>query len=84
MQALAVYQVGKPLVIEEMFPFKCSIEELDTFVAGPRTLANGWLGFYWGSPKTPRPGNELLDVLTRDWSDYFRRKTAAMTHTDGR
>jgi hypothetical protein len=27
--ALAVYEVGKPLVVEEMFPLSCGIEELE-------------------------------------------------------
>ena len=37
--AMAVYDIGKPLVIEETFPLSCSIGEMDDFLkrAKPRT-----------------------------------------------
>lgn len=47
--ALAVYEVGKPLVIEEMFPLKCSVQEMQTFIARSRAHADGWISFYWGA-----------------------------------
>ena len=46
--ALAVYEVGKPLLIEEMFPLSCSIEQLQAFIDGSRNMADGWVSFYWG------------------------------------
>jgi hypothetical protein len=46
--ALAVYDIGKPIVVEEMFPLSCSVDELERFVGASRKLAAGWLGFYWG------------------------------------
>ena len=46
--ALAVYRVGKPLVIEEMFPLSCAIPEMDQFIDGSKRLAHGWISFYWG------------------------------------
>ena len=34
LRALAVYNIGKPLVIAEMFPMSCSFEEMDQFIEG--------------------------------------------------
>jgi hypothetical protein len=48
LKALAVYDVGKPLVIEEMFPLKCGLPELARFVTQSAKTADGWTGFYWG------------------------------------
>lgn len=75
--ALAVYDLGKPLVVEEMFPLKCSTEELDAFVEGSRGIAEGWMGFYWGTRLDESAGKtaNLADAITRDWLQYFRSKT---------
>jgi len=75
--ALAVYDVGKPLVIEEMFPLRCSVEELDAFIDGSRPIADGYLGFYWGKTidqyrQTP---SDLPAALTAAWLEYFQTKT---------
>ena len=48
LKALAVYDIGKPLVIEEMFPLSCSLEEMDEFIQKSRSRAEGWISFYWG------------------------------------
>jgi hypothetical protein len=79
--ALAVYDIGKPLVIEEMFPLKCSAEELGTFIDGSRKIAAGWLGFYWGkTPEEYRRSRELSDALTLSWLETFRKKANAIKH----
>ncbi len=73
--ALAVYSVGKPLVIEEMFPLKCSAEELGTFIDGSRQIATGWIGFYWGkTPEEYRRSNTISDALTLSWLELFQKK----------
>jgi hypothetical protein len=86
--ALAVYDVGKPIVIQEMFPLYCSIAELDQFIDGSRPLAAGWLGFYWGKTLAEyrRAKRSLADAIMLDWLEYFVRKTPAMlgpTKTQG-
>ncbi|OAI45922.1 hypothetical protein AYO44_12250 [Planctomycetaceae bacterium SCGC AG-212-F19] len=48
LKTLAGFSVGKPVVIEETFPLKCSLAELDQFIEGSRKHATGWIGFYWG------------------------------------
>jgi hypothetical protein len=77
--ALAVYDIGKPLVIEEMFPLKCNAEELGTFIDGSRKSAAGWIGFYWGkTPEEYRRSNTISDGLTLSWLELFQKKTAAI------
>ncbi|MBN1508160.1 MAG: cellulase family glycosylhydrolase [Sedimentisphaerales bacterium] len=77
--ALAAYDIGKPLVIEEMFPLKCSKEELSAFIDGSRGLADGWIGFYWGKTLDEYRGSkELSDALTAGWLELFRSKTATI------
>lgn len=77
LKALAVYQVGKPLVIEEMFPLNCSVADLDQFVNGSKRIASGWLGFYWGKTIAEYQAQKgsATDAVTLDWLEYFRKKT---------
>jgi Cellulase (glycosyl hydrolase family 5) len=46
--AMAVYDIGKPLVIEETFPLACTIEEMDDFLKRSKPRAEGYISFYWG------------------------------------
>ncbi|MCB1076575.1 MAG: cellulase family glycosylhydrolase [Verrucomicrobiae bacterium] len=46
--ALSVYDIGKPMVIEETFPLGCSQEELIDFLKRSRDIAEGVVSFYWG------------------------------------
>jgi hypothetical protein len=77
LKALAVYDVGKPIVIEEMFPLSCPVGDLDQFIDGSKPLAVGWLGFYWGKTIAEYQQNtgSIADALTLDWLQYFVRKT---------
>jgi hypothetical protein len=73
--ALAAYDSGKPLVIEETFPLSCSIEELDAFIDGARKVADGWIGFYWGkTPEECRRSNTIPDALMLGWLEFFRKQ----------
>jgi hypothetical protein len=77
MKALAVYDIGKPIVIEEMFPLSCSIAELDQFIDGSSSMAAGWIGFYWGKTiaEYKREKRTIADSMALDWLEYFVRKT---------
>jgi hypothetical protein len=75
--ALSAYDIGKPLVIEEMFPLKCGIEELAAFIDKSRGFTDGYIGFYWG--KTIDQYNEKSDIpsaLTKSWLKYFAQARA--------
>jgi len=45
-KALRAYEVGKPLLVEEMFPLKCSEAELVEFVRASAAHTDGWISFY--------------------------------------
>lgn len=78
--ALKAYDIGKPLVIEEMFPLECGLEELDAFIEGSRKIADGWLGFYWGKTieeyRQSKP--DIAGAITLGWLEYFRKKSSAI------
>jgi hypothetical protein len=70
--ALSAYAIGKPLVIEEMFPLHCNMKELAVFIDASRKYVDGYIGFYWG--KTIDQYNEKSDLpsaLTKSWLKYF-------------
>ena len=71
--ALKVYEVGKPLVVEEIFPLKCSQEEVVTFIDGSRPLADGWISFYWGkSIEQYEQSDDLKSEIIGSWLRWFR------------
>ncbi|HVR36407.1 MAG TPA: cellulase family glycosylhydrolase, partial [Methylomirabilota bacterium] len=43
LEALAVYDIGKPLVIEEMFPLHCGLDEMDEFIRKSADRVEGWI-----------------------------------------
>jgi hypothetical protein len=75
--ALAVYDIGKPMVIEEMFPLNCSIVQLDQFIDGSKPLAVGWISFYWGKTilEYKSSKSSIAAALMLEWLEYFVRKT---------
>jgi hypothetical protein len=48
LHALRVYDIGKPLVIEEIFPLACTPEEAGEFIRASQPFVDGYLSFYWG------------------------------------
>jgi len=74
--AIAVYDVGKPLVVEEMFPLKCGKDEMNDFIDASRTRVDGYISFYWG--KTPgdygREKTGIKDAIIKEWLESFRDK----------
>jgi hypothetical protein len=68
--------VGKPVVIEEIFPLKCGAEELGRFIDQSRKHATGWIGFYWGkTPEEIRPAKTIPEAMTLSWLELFQEKT---------
>jgi hypothetical protein len=74
--ALKVYDIGKPLVIEETFPLYCGQEEFGVFVDESLDIVDGYVGFYWGKTieEYSAPNASIADSITRDWLKYFRTK----------
>jgi hypothetical protein len=72
--ALATYDIGKPLVVEEIFPMKCSVEVLDEFIDRGGERVDGWISHYFGhTPEEHRagkgPAGELSAAFFRYWSE---------------
>ena len=75
METLKGFSVKKPVVIEEMFPLKCSAEELGGFIDRSKAVASGWIGFYWGkTPEEYAQSKTIADAITLSWLELFREK----------
>ena len=75
-KALKAYEVGKPLIIEEMFPLKCGIDELAEFVNQSAAHADGWVSFYWGTSADElraKSNPTLGEAITASWLDEFKK-----------
>jgi Cellulase (glycosyl hydrolase family 5) len=73
------FAIGKPVVIEEMFPLKCTADELGTFIDRSKEHASGWIGFYWGkTPDEYRQGKTIGDAIVLSWLELFQARAKAM------
>jgi len=77
LRALAVYDVGKPLVVEETSPLWCGQEDFERFFDGSRAIADGWLGFYWGTAidEYARRKDDVAAGIMKEWLEFFCTKT---------
>jgi len=79
-QALKVYDLGKPLLVEELFPLRCSIHEALRFVENTSGFADGYLSFYWG--KTPSEYSKERTIqagIIGRWISAFSARMQAKT-----
>ena len=75
LDTLSGFAVGKPVVIEETFPLKCSLDEFADFVERSRTHAAGHIGFYWGrSADECRQAGTIADAMMLGWLEFFKRQ----------
>lgn len=80
LKALSGFAVGKPVVIEEMYPLKCSMHGLEQFINGSKKYAAGWVGFYWGtSPAELEKSTTFTDMIQLGWLKFFQQKAKQMT-----
>ncbi len=67
------FDVGKPIVIEEIFPLYCGAAELRTFIERSREHAHGWIGFYWGkTPEELLASGTIGDAMMFGWLELFQ------------
>jgi hypothetical protein len=79
LRTLSGFAVGKPVVIEETFPLKCSMPEFEEFIDRSGRHACGWLGFFWGqTPGELRGTKKVGDALLLGWLEFFERKGKAL------
>jgi hypothetical protein len=77
-ETLTGFAVGKPVLIEETFPLRCTLREFEQFIEQSRGHAAGWIGFYWGeSPDDLRRSKTIRDGLVLGWLEYFEKRSAA-------
>ncbi|MFI4913284.1 MAG: cellulase family glycosylhydrolase [Sedimentisphaeraceae bacterium JB056] len=75
--ALKVYDIGKPLVVEEMFGLKCGIDQIDEFIDRSSEVCDGWISFYWGQSFEEYKSNEnktISAAVINGWLGYFKEK----------
>ena len=74
METLKLFDVGKPLVIEEVFPLNASEKELGAFIEQSRSIADGWIGFYWGQTvEQLRDDPDIVDKVMLSWLELFQK-----------
>jgi len=73
------FSVGKPLVVEEIFPMKCTTKDLGDFMQ-KSTFVTGWIGFYWGQTieELDKTG-EMKDAMIAAWLRFFRDNAPTKT-----
>lgn len=72
LDTLKGFAAGKPVVIEEIFPLHCSMDEFRCFFKESASIAAGWIGFYWGMTiEECRKSAELKDKFVLDWLEFF-------------
>ncbi len=70
--ALRVYEVGKPLVIEEIFPLDAGIEKTGQFIEKSRPFVDGYISFYWGKTiEQNRKKGDLNGTIMAEWLERF-------------
>jgi len=76
LMALAVYEVGKPLMIEETSPLWCGREDFKRFIDGSREIADGYIGFYWGTTidEYARREGDIAASIMKEWLEFFNAK----------
>ena len=73
LETLRGFDVGKPVVIEEIFPLSCSPGELREFIEKSRPHAAGWIGFYWGqTPEELAREKTVAAALTGQCLELFQ------------
>lgn len=74
------FAVGKPVVIEETFPLKCSQPEFERFMKDSEKTASGWIGFFWGkTPEEYRQSRTIGDAMMLNWLEFFQRKAKTLS-----
>lgn len=78
--ALKVYDIGKPLVIEEIFPLKAGLEETDQFIQQSRSYVDGYISFYWGETiDENKAKGDIGGAIMAQWLEYFQKQAPIMT-----
>lgn len=73
LETLKGFNVGKPVIIEEYFPLKCSLEEAEQFIRDSRGHTHGWISFYWGKTiAESKASSKFADQIIAAWLERFQ------------
>ena len=75
------YAIGKPLVLEEIFPLSADVDTTAEFLRRSRMTANGWISFYWG--KTPAEYDQEPGIQAAVTGHWLRRFGALREEMQG-
>ena len=81
LKALNAYDLGKPLLVEEMFPLSCSEDELVNFIDQSKEIADGWISFYWGKTADElrvKDKPTIGEAITASWLQRFQSMSMLM------
>jgi|GEM_PF-305456 len=72
LETLKGFQIGKPVIVEETFPLKCSHDEMKDFMDRSGDHADGWISFFWGKmPDEYQPTSSIGDAVISQWLTQF-------------
>lgn len=72
--ALKVYEIGKPLVIEEIFPLQAGQEQTEEFIASSREFVDGYISFYWGSTiEESKAQGDFQGAIIAAWLESWQK-----------
>jgi hypothetical protein len=74
LSALAVYDLGKPIVIEETYPLSCSIRELNEFIDKSTHRVDGWISHYFGRTIKEHADANPSEKDVATFLEYWRKK----------
>ncbi len=76
LDVLKTYEMGKPIVIEEIFPLAAGIEETGDFIAKSHEIADGIVSFYWGATidENEKKG-DIKGAIVSAWLKWFRKNS---------
>jgi len=69
-ETLAGFQQGKPVVVEETFPLKCTATELEGFMHRSQNRVQGWISFFWGTPEAVEKPS-ISAAIAAQWEARF-------------
>jgi hypothetical protein len=74
-ETLKGFDIGKPVVIEETFPLKSTMEEMESFLERSKEHSAGVISFYWGkTPDELKKSGKLVDAIVGDWLERFGKR----------
>ncbi len=70
------FAVGKPLIIEEIYPLRGGLDTLNEFLQLSRETTIGWFSFFWGrAPDDIDQPRTIGEAIKRQWLQYWRNQT---------